>query len=86
MGDNVDAQTTLTVQQHLAQHGCQLSARSVSVLQADGGVSKKIIKVGSGWETPEAGDQVFGESVPWLVSASIPCMHLLYFNTNARIL
>ena len=30
-------------------------------MQADGGVSKKILKAGSGWEKPEQGDQVFGE-------------------------
>lgn len=29
-------------------------------MQADGGVSKKILKAGSGWGTPETGDQVFG--------------------------
>ena len=28
--------------------------------QADGGVTKKILKAGSGWEKPEQGDQVFG--------------------------
>ncbi|KAL3141268.1 hypothetical protein ABBQ38_003603 [Trebouxia sp. C0009 RCD-2024] len=30
-----------------------------AALTADGGVSKKILKAGSGWETPETGDQVF---------------------------
>ena len=31
--------------------------------QADGGVIKKILKAGSGWEKPEKGDQVFGKLI-----------------------
>ena len=46
-------------------------------LQADGGVTKRILKAANGWEKPEKGDQVFGEFsclciIP-LTSTAITC-------------
>ena len=43
---------------------CLQMIASHCLLQADGGVLKKILKPGIGWEKPEAGDQVFGKLTP----------------------
>ena len=60
--DTLDQEEGLTVSALQPVVTCLLLLEHLPVaLQADGGVTKKILKAGNGWENPEQGDQVFGE-------------------------
>jgi len=76
--DTLDQEEGLTVSALQPVVTCLLLLEHLPVaLQADGGVTKRILKAGNGWEKPEKGDQVFGEFsclciIP-LTSTAITC-------------
>lgn len=53
-------------------------------LQVDGGVLKRILKAGNGWEKPETGDQLFGKLAHQMLCVScqetptIRCVQMLW--------